>query len=169
MTKKITRVRVDSGLGEKREEARPVLQGSGRINSWRRTSTGSRLLLKGGTVLVLGGGLRDHIRTSAFLADGETEAQRWEGTCPKSRRPTIQVIPRARAAVDGLEGERGLGGPSVSSPAVGKSSLFTNPPSPRPHQTHCLVLPFPKLGTHQVLSLVQVLVHVILSAHSLPA
>lgn len=83
MTKKITRVRVDSGLGEKREEASPVLQGSGRINSWRGTSpTGSRLLLKGGTVLTLGGGLRDHICTSAhplFLQMGKPRPRDGKG------------------------------------------------------------------------------------------
>ena len=37
--------------------------------------------------------LSDHICASTLLADGETKAQRWEGACPESSRPMIQVVP----------------------------------------------------------------------------
>ena len=55
---KMTRVGVNSRFGEKREEVRPFLWNSSRINCREISSTGRRLLLKGGT-LVMGGALRD--------------------------------------------------------------------------------------------------------------
>ena len=54
----MTRVGVNSRFGEKREEVRPFLWNSSRINCREISSTGRRLLLKGGT-LVMGGALRD--------------------------------------------------------------------------------------------------------------
>lgn len=88
--KKKKKTQMLAGFREKRDRKSP-LPGLWQSTRWpgRETrSPGSRLFLKGAKYA------RDRscLPTCSFCSQG-TEAQRWEGTCLRSHRPSIQVLP----------------------------------------------------------------------------
>lgn len=108
---------------EKREEERPVLPGSPGELLPQQAGCFSRQAKPEGCIY-----------PSCSFCSWETEAQRWEGTFPKSHGPTIWVVLQSLAAAEGL------GSPSLllrcASPV-----LFTPQPTKR---TVCF--PFTQAG-----------------------